>query len=696
MTDNNKQDLVDASERIADIQSYPILTREIGYPSAPGQGTAGGGAGTAPLKGLVENAIRDVLGWRPKTSDPKAFLASLSQSFKSDEARGVTTWTWTPRTYAVQADMTAITGAQASLYHRAKAALDQCIPLLDGLSTLDDCADAQDAEATRAIVRSALVGLVNELGTIGGPRVQRVDDYFRILLDYSPNPAPEVEVPEAPTTTNMTECINPIGCSKPKTLTLTDPEQVDGQLGTLGDRFGLKSGNVNTIEEEQNLTNYFILVNYVDTLKLSWDSDRTKFDRNPANTNAFLGTQQVLLLQSLAVLAESVQQAYFILDSLFVGPEERRMTFVNMGQGSYLSLAELLEWVDQFSSEEGRLLIQDGGKDGVISLLPTVVRLQQLVDRARDQARAPSNNPTHAFHSSRFRNALEELSVYLNKTAELASQIQRPSTKPLTPPYFPKIQRVDPNSWNAKQKDEQVTIWCSDLYVKKGDGGYISPVVYLSGNEGLGRVPCKVTRIGPQGELILAPFFSKLPTVKTDQDQDWDVCVENVFPDLRDESNNPVKRHYVLPSGFTIEASGSQPEAGILVRPQNTGSVRSTPPASPPPPRIMKINHKRVPPGHTVEVDISGANFRTGAETKLAKEGQDHIHGEGTHVNPDGKTVSTRFKLPKDMTTGDEVSEWDVVVTNPDGTTDTLPESFCVGMQFRLPDSSQPEGSNSS
>ena len=187
MSDNNKQEL-------ADIQSYPILTKEIGYPSAPGQGTAGGGAGTAPLKGLVENAIRDVLGWRPKTSDPKAFLASLSQSFKSDEARGVTTWTWTPRTYAVQADMAAITGAQASLYHRAKVALDQCLPLLDGLTTLDPCWDQQDAEATRAIVRSALVGLVNELGTIGGPRVQRVDDYFRILLDYSPNPVPEVSV----------------------------------------------------------------------------------------------------------------------------------------------------------------------------------------------------------------------------------------------------------------------------------------------------------------------------------------------------------------------------------------------------------------------------------------------------------------------------------------------------------------------
>ena len=457
---------------IADIQSYPILTKEIGYPSAPGQGTAGGGAGTAPLKGLVENAIRDVLGWRPKTSDPKAFLASLSQSFKSDEARGVTTWTWTPRTYAVQADMTAITGAGEPLPSRQGG--PRPVPPAAGrtLHARPVLRPSQDAEATRAIVRSALVGLVNELGTIGGPRVQRVDDYFRILLDYSPNPAPEVEVPEAPTTTNMTECINPIGCSKPKTLTLTDPEQVDGQLGTLGDRFGLKSGNVNTIEEEQNLTNYFILVNYVDTLKLSWDSDRTKFDRNPANTNAFLGTQQVLLLQSLAVLAESVQQAYFILDSLFMGPEERRMTFVEMGRGSQLSLAELLEWVDQFSSEEGRSLIQDGGKDGVISLLPTVVRLQQLVDRALDQARTPSNNPTHAFHSSRSCNALEELSVYLKKTAELAAQIQRPSTKPLTQPYFPKIQRVDPNSGNnsSVQEDKQVTIWCSDLHVKKDNG----------------------------------------------------------------------------------------------------------------------------------------------------------------------------------------------------------------------------------
>lgn len=476
MTDNNKQEL-------ADIQSYPILTKEIGYPSAPGQGTAGGGAGTAPLKGIVENAIRDVLGWRPKTNDPKAFLASLSQSFKSEEKAGVTTWTWTQRTYAVQADMAAITGAQASLYHRAKAALDQCLPLLDGLYTLDDCADAQDAEATRTIVRSALVGLVNELGTIGGPRVQRVDDYFRILLDYSPNPVPEVS--EEMMKRNMIKCI-PIECSKPKTLTLTDPEQVDGQLGTLGDRFGLKRGNVNTIEEEQNLTNYFILVNYVDTLKLSWDSDRTYFDRNPANTNAFLGTQQVLLLQSLAVLAESVQQAYFILDSLFVGPEERRMTLVEMGQGSRLSLAELLEWVDQFSSEEGRLLIQDGGKDGVISLLPTVVRLQQLVDRARDQASAPSNNPTHAFHSSRFRNALEELSVHLKNTADLAAQIQRPSTKPMTPPYFPKIQRVDPNSGylgKSHQNHQKVTIWCSDLFVDppQSTSGFDSPKVTPTG-----------------------------------------------------------------------------------------------------------------------------------------------------------------------------------------------------------------------
>ena len=199
----------------------------------------------------------------------------------------------------------------------------------------------------------------------------------------------------------------------------------------------------------------------------------------------------MLLLQSLAVLAESVQQAYFILDSLFMGPEERRMTFIEMGEGSQLSLAELLEWVDQFSSEEGRSLIQDGGKDGVISLLPTVMRLQQLVDRALDQARTPSNNPTHAFHSPRSRNALEELSEHLKNTAELAAQIQRPSTKPLTPPYFPKIQRVDPNcGYHGVKQAQMVTIWCSDLFVDSTQSisGFDSPKVILTYRDSTGRV----------------------------------------------------------------------------------------------------------------------------------------------------------------------------------------------------------------
>lgn len=110
----------------------------------------------------------------------------------------------------------------------------------------------------------------------------------------------------------------------------------------------------------------------------------------------------------------------------------------------------------------------------------------------------------------------------------------------------------------------------------------------------------------------------------------------------------------------------------------------------------MKINPKRVPPGHTVQVDMSGENFKPGAETKLAKGGQDHIHGQKTHVAPDGKMISTWFELPTVMVSEGEVSDWDVVVTNPDGTTDTLPESFCVGKQFPPPASRQPEVSDSS
>ena len=99
-------------------------------------------------------------------------------------------------------------GAQASIYQRAKVALDQSLPLLDGLYSLLPDSDPEDTGAIRAIIRFELSELVSELGVEGGPRVQRVDELFASLLGDDPD--------------------------------LTDPEQVGGQLNLLRERLGLE------------------------------------------------------------------------------------------------------------------------------------------------------------------------------------------------------------------------------------------------------------------------------------------------------------------------------------------------------------------------------------------------------------------------------------------------------------------------
>jgi hypothetical protein len=73
-----------------------------------------------------------------------------------NEVEGHVEWEWKPQNYMVQADLGEVTGAQASIYTRAKAAIDQALPLLDGLTPLREDADPEDCEAIRALVRSEL------------------------------------------------------------------------------------------------------------------------------------------------------------------------------------------------------------------------------------------------------------------------------------------------------------------------------------------------------------------------------------------------------------------------------------------------------------------------------------------------------------------------------------------------------------
>jgi len=350
MADND--DLVGAVE---DAVTYPILTKEIsGSGRSSRDGDWSGGTGGS-LTRTAQGAIRDLLGWRYRADDPKGFLAALNKAVDLKEIEGHVESSWKARPYMVQADLGEVTGAQASIYERARVAIDHALPLLETLKPLRSDVDDQSVESMRAIVRSAFVEIVTELGRVSGPRIQRVDDYFTRLL----------------------------GSDDPGDLggVFSDPGTVGGKLGDLRERLGLKRELVLTVEEERNFTNFLILVDYTTSLLQTWFAQRSFIERNDV-ANKFLGTQLVRLSQALNVIVESVHEAYDAMDSVFFGPEERDVTEIEFDGQPRITVAELLSWVEHFAGEEAPQLLEDSGKDGVDAVKATLVQLKALVEAA--------------------------------------------------------------------------------------------------------------------------------------------------------------------------------------------------------------------------------------------------------------------------------------------------------------------------
>lgn len=365
---------------------YPVLSESGGGGS---WGTSGGSSTALASPGVsVEGTIREVLGWRPRTSDPKGFLAALNQAFDFKEVDGHHEFTWNQKSYAVQHEMGAITGAQASLYSRARAALDQMIPLLEGLTPLLAAADEQDVEAIRSIVKSEVEELVAELGVEGGPRVARVDTLFTLLL----GPAGPINLAAVP-----------------------------GQLGRLQQAFGFDRNRINTVEEEQNFTNFLILLDHLISLRQSWDNQRAFFTRAPG-TQPFFGTQLVLVSRALAVVAESVHEVYRAMDSVFLGPAERQVVELTFPADPSLFVSELLSWVEQAAADQGPRLLKEGGRAGAVAFLPTLDQLERLVRGSLASAQ-PANSLPAGYQTARVQRALQELAEHLLETADLVRQI---------------------------------------------------------------------------------------------------------------------------------------------------------------------------------------------------------------------------------------------------------------------------------
>ena len=585
---------------LEELQSFAVLTEEIGSGRAPRPATPGApvSPGTSQLGQIVDGALREVLGWRPRATDAHGFVAALNQSFSVKEVEGHTEWKWTPRSYAVAAELGAVTGAQASIYSRAKAMLDQSIPLLEGLHPLNAAFDAEDVEAIRAIVKSSLTELVAELGREGGPRLARVDELFFQLF--------------------ATDDVKD----------LDDTEDLDGQLGLLRERFGLERKFVNTIDEEQNLTNYLIIADNTISLRFTWDQQKKFFDLDA--TDVFLGTQSVQLSRALAVVAESVEETYFVMDSVFLGSAERQVLELHF-DGTDLPaifLGDLLSWVEMFATDEGPRLIRDGGKDGVIEAFSkTADKLFRLVDATKTLSDQGGEGLPASFRTARVTRALGELADQLDHVSELADVIRRePQSRP-------------------------VVLLVSPLEAEAVEG-------------------VRLTVLGSDFQRGMTRHAVKL----TLQEIDGDTNIEFLSEDVDVRSENGLVAEFNMtgapPDEYSMTIEVTNPDGGKGSFEEDFEIIQSEP-------EVEGINPTTSAAIAGVRLTISGSDFQRGMkrqDVKLVPK-----VGSANEILSDSVVVRSDTKLTAVFNLADaSAGTYSIEVANPDDGTDSLADAFVI------------------
>jgi hypothetical protein len=432
---------------LIDISAYPVLTEEVGYPPSPLARPAGAPtlapSGGAPLGQIVTKALSDVLGWKANTADAKGFIGSLTQAFTLTEVEGHVEASWNPRTYAVQTDLGGgITGAQASLYARAKDALDQSLPLLDGLYPLDPDADPEYVKALREMARSQMNEIVKELGTVGGPSILRVNTYFSILL--------------GPQTINFTTGSPP---SAPETF---DPDKIQGTLGTLRDTYGIYFSNnpfSNSIDDEQDITNFRVISDYLTSLLQTWCSNVQFFVLGSKSQN-FFGTQLVLISRQYSVIVETINEVRFVLDSVFIGPAERQSLLLKFSNPKFppMFFEDMLREIEDHATNEGPRLLQDAGRISVTNnILPIVRNYRDLVRQANPPANLSSI--PDGYRTQRVKRALDDLHDQLHLLITLSIPVEQQVPPPLEPPESGlQLFSVSPQSLPVSSSPSTLTI----------------------------------------------------------------------------------------------------------------------------------------------------------------------------------------------------------------------------------------------
>ncbi|SEI92496.1 hypothetical protein [Demequina mangrovi] len=442
----------DDSARDGTPRTSTIMEVDLPFPTMVERGRARGGVASSESGRLVADLLHSTLGVRPRTADPKGFDDALKATFVERIVEGRREVVHVPRGLRAHADLGAVTGGQASLFRRASATRAEIVRILDGLVPLRNDLDPDDMDSYRAVVRASVELVVDEMGAAGGPRAALVDSQLAALAgSRDADPA-------------------------------AGPDAVGGQLGALRERFGLIDDHVNTVDDEDVLTAFWTLAEFVADLQRAWTAWREQFAGAPGQ--GFLGTELIMLSWLMDAAAEQVDELEAVLDSVMISEAERRTVMIDAAEN--LTLDGLLTWLRSFLGEHGRLTAQETGRDGIVSalapaaiaLVRAFMKLQAHVDDvdaggATDEGdgRSGSRTPHRlrsgprqalpvAMHLARVRTVVASLSRMLTDIAATAQRIGR----------FAQVVLLDATLTPVEGQDGTLKVTCRGLNLQPSYG----------------------------------------------------------------------------------------------------------------------------------------------------------------------------------------------------------------------------------
>jgi hypothetical protein len=133
------------------------------------------------------------------------------------------------------------------------------------------------------------------------------------------------------------------------------------------------------------------------------------------------------------VIAETVNEVRFALDSVFIGPSEQQTLLLQLATFPAIFLADMLQEIEGFVTDEGPGLLQNGGRISVANnILPVMQSLHGMVTEARRPVNIRSL--PDGFRTIRVQRTLDDLRDQLSELISLVQPVSQQVPPPVQEP----------------------------------------------------------------------------------------------------------------------------------------------------------------------------------------------------------------------------------------------------------------------